>query len=138
MWTRAFPPIEGAASLGTSADRRDVLIVEDEPLSAIVLEHEVRKAGGRVVGPAGDLAAALTLAREARFDAALLDVNLRGVMTYPVAEVLIARRIPFAFLTGYTRAMLPPALQACLLVAKPVFPACIRQVFETLVAGSRG
>ena len=126
--------ISGSAPLGAAGGRKRILIVEDEPLSALVLEQEVAQAGCQVVGPAGDLATACFLACEAHFDAALLDVNLRGRMSYPVAELLRARGIPFAFLTGYAPTLLPPNLQGCLIVQKPAAPGQIRRLCATLVA----
>ncbi len=36
------------------------------------------------------------------FDAALLDVNLNGINSYPVADALAARGVPFVFSTGYS------------------------------------
>lgn len=63
---------------------------------------------------------ALEMARTETFDAALLDVNLDGAMSWGVADVLTARGIPFAFSTGHDQTdMLPKHLAGCLVVAKP-------------------
>ena len=131
------PGAAGVLAAPPDAGQKRVLVVEDEPLSAIVIEREVERMGARVVGPAGDLRTALALASEAHFQAALLDVNLRGAMSYPVAEVLSARHIPFAILTGYDRTMLPAAFQTCLLVTKPVFPAHVQRLCARLLASDR-
>jgi CheY-like chemotaxis protein len=64
--------------------------------------------GAKVVGPAGRLGPALTLARQAELDGALLDVNLAGEQSFPVAAELIRRDIPFIFLTGYDKNVFPP------------------------------
>lgn len=54
-----------------------------------------------VVATVGQIEAAMAAADTGVFDLAFLDVNLRGVPVYPVAEILRARAIPYAFVTGY-------------------------------------
>ena len=76
--------------------------------------------GWQIVGPASRLDEAMEMARTGTFDAALLDVNLDGEMSWGVADVLTARGIPFAFCTGYDQTdMLPEHLAGSLVVAKP-------------------
>jgi CheY-like chemotaxis protein len=84
------------------AERRlRILIVEDEMLVAMNIEDMLLELGHEVAGIASRLGPALTLAREGRFDVAMLDVNLAGERSFPVADLLIARGIPFVFATGY-------------------------------------
>lgn len=80
-----------------------ILVVEDEALVSMLLEDMLEDLGHVVVGPAGSLNEALALAGEdARpIDVALLDVNLRGAPSYPVAELLKARGVPIVFTTGH-------------------------------------
>jgi CheY-like chemotaxis protein len=78
-----------------------ILIVEDAFLIAIDLCAKLESCGCTVVGPAGRLSQALRLAKEERLDGALLDVNLNGQMSFPVAEALRARNVPFVFASGY-------------------------------------
>ena len=78
-----------------------VLVVEDEAMVGMLIKDMVLDCGGEVVGPAARLDNALTLAREAAIDVAILDINLAGVLTYPVAKLLCERGIPFIFATGY-------------------------------------
>jgi CheY-like chemotaxis protein len=80
---------------------RRILVVEDEPLVADLLEEMLTDLGGLVVGPAYTLPAAMALASVAEFDGAILDVNIRGERIDPVADALRARRIPLVFATGY-------------------------------------
>lgn len=80
---------------------RRILVVEDEMMVAMLLEDMLGDLGCQVVGPVGQIEEALSLAGEAVIDAAVLDVNLNGSETYPVAEVLQKRGIPFIFATGY-------------------------------------
>ena len=97
-----------------------ILIVEDSYLVLIGLEAMCDKLGWEIVGPASRLGEALALAQSATFDAALLDVNLDGQMSWAVADVLRARRIPFAFTTGYDQSnILPAHLVGAPVLAKP-------------------
>ncbi len=80
---------------------RRVLIVEDEMLIAMLMEDMLVDLGCKPVGPAGDIQSALRLAVEEAVDVAILDVNLNGKSSYPVADALAARAIPFIFATGY-------------------------------------
>jgi CheY-like chemotaxis protein len=76
-------------------------VVEDEAIIAILMEDLLDDLGCDVVATAGTLEDAVEAAGTGAFDLAFLDVNLRGVPVYPVADVLRARGIPFAFVTGY-------------------------------------
>ena len=84
------------------AERRlRILVVEDEMLVAMNIEDMLLDLGHEVAGLASRLEPALSLAREADFDLAMLDVNLAGEPSFPVAEILVERGIPFLFATGY-------------------------------------
>jgi CheY-like chemotaxis protein len=98
-----------------------VLLVEDEGLVAIMMEDLLADLGCEVVGSCDSIRSALEwleMAQQAP-DGAVLDVNLGGELVYPVAEVLAARDIPFAFATGY--GALPDArFDGVPVLAKPV------------------
>ncbi|WP_437966507.1 response regulator [Sorangium sp. So ce260] len=81
-----------------------ILIVEDEPIIASSLEDVLTDLGCVVIGPALNMRDALRLAREAEMDGASLDVNIAGEKVYAVADILMARGIPFVFITGYGKA----------------------------------
>ncbi|MFT2215669.1 response regulator [Rhizobium giardinii] len=78
-----------------------ILIVEDEYLVALHLEDLLREMGHRVLYSASRIDEALQLARTSEIDFAVLDVNLAGVQSFPIADVLRERGIPFVFATGY-------------------------------------
>src|SRR5665213_1343135 len=80
-----------------------VLLVEDENLIALLLEDMLAELGHTVIGPIARLNKALEIAQRDEFDIAILDVNINGGDTYPIAEALAARDIPFVFSTGYGR-----------------------------------
>ncbi len=83
---------------------RRLLVVEDAFLIADMISAILESCGAEVVGPAGNLESAVSLARAEALDGALLDVDLGGINSGPVADVLRARDIPFLFLTGHCSA----------------------------------
>ena len=86
----------------TEPDRKcRVLLVEDEALIAMLMEDMLAEFGCEVVATAGRLEEAIAVAGREQFDLAFVDVNLGGVPVWPLADVLRARGIPFAFVTGY-------------------------------------
>jgi CheY-like chemotaxis protein len=103
-----------------------VLIVEDEYFLAQDLADWFQSLGAEVLGPAGTVAQALTLARGAGIDGAILDVNLRGERVYPVADLLMQRRIAFVFASGYGGELEPDAYSHV--------PRCIKPVNFTTLA----
>lgn len=83
-----------------SAPRR-ILVVEDEPLIAMMLEDFLDMLGKTVAGTADNCAEAIRLVDGGEVDGAILDLNLRGgEKSTAVAEALAARGIPFVFATG--------------------------------------
>ena len=83
-------------------DGRKILIVEDEMLVMMNLEVALEDMGCSSICPVASVIKALSLLNEQNFDLAILDVNLSGEKSYPIADILIARGIPFAFSTGYS------------------------------------
>ncbi|MBC7674780.1 MAG: hypothetical protein H7173_01800 [Rhodoferax sp.] len=97
-----------------------LLVVEDSFLVILTIEGMCEDLGWEIVGPATRVEEAIALAQSEMFDAALLDVNLDGEMSWPIADVLKARGIPFAFSTGYNQSdILPDHLKDSAIVAKP-------------------
>jgi CheY-like chemotaxis protein len=82
---------------------RKVLLVEDEMLVAWLVGDMLAELGCAVVGPASSVNQALAMIDAEAIDAVVLDVNLNGQMSYPVADALAARGVPFVFSTGYDR-----------------------------------
>lgn len=99
-------------------DRR-IFVVEDEMLVLMVLEDMLEEIGCRSIIVAATLEDALHRATTETFDAAFIDVNLNGHRSYPVAEVLAARGIPFAFSTGYSDHGADAAFDDCPVLHKP-------------------
>jgi CheY-like chemotaxis protein len=83
---------------------RRVLVIEDEMMVAMLLKDILAELGCTVVGPAARVEQALAMIEAAgALDAAVLDINLNGQKSYPVADALVARRVPLLFATGYGR-----------------------------------
>ena len=98
---------------------RRMLVVEDMAIVAVEIERLVRELGWEVIGPLQTLDEAMRMAREARIDAAMLDVNLRGQMVFPAADILLERGIPMLFVTGYSCEMLPARFRSVPCLVKP-------------------
>jgi CheY-like chemotaxis protein len=97
-----------------------VLIIEDESMVALLMEDMLQDLGCTVVGTVARFNDALKQATTGpAFDVALLDVNLNGKQTFPIAEALAARGARFVFATGYGQAILPPTLQGGPVLQKP-------------------
>ena len=117
---------------------RQVLVVEDEELVAMMLADMLQELDCAVLGPAGELTEALALARDGALDAALLDVSLRGTASFPVAEALQARGIPFAFMSGYGEKDFPPAFREVPRLAKPFDLPDLQRVLGGLLGQPSG
>ena len=101
-------------------DKPRILIVEDSSLVILEMVAMFELLSWTVVGPATRLDEAIRLAQAETFDAALLDVNLDGKMSWEVAGILKDRGIPFAFSTGYDQAIkLPDHLAGSQMFIKP-------------------
>lgn len=98
-----------------------ILIVEDEYLIADELRAGFDDAGAMVLGPVATVEKALDLiGAEDRVDGVVLDVNLRGEMTFPVADLLIERGVPFVFTTGYDASVIPSRFERVMRCGKPI------------------
>src|ERR1700724_4506566 len=98
---------------------RRVLVVEDEMIVAWLLEDMLADLGCAVVGPAARVNQALAMLDAEAIDAAVLDVNLDGQMSYPVADALTARGTPFVFSTGYDKDTLRDGYRTFPVLQKP-------------------
>jgi CheY-like chemotaxis protein len=112
-----------------------VLIVEDEGLIAMLLEELMERMGYEVVAVASTAAEALDLARTIAVDFAMLDINLNGEESFPAAEVLRGRGIPFIFATGYGDSVLRSDFADALLVEKPFSREVLRAALDKLLPG---
>lgn len=116
--------------------RSQVLLVEDEAIIAMLMEDMLAEFSCDVLETVGEIDAATAAARTARFDMAFVDVNLRGAPAYPVAAILQARGIPFAFVTGYGTAGSEAAYADVPVLQKPFRAQELEAIIERLRAQS--
>jgi len=98
---------------------RRVLIVEDESRIAMLIRDTLEDMGCEVVATATRFDDAFEKATSLPFDVALLDVNLNGEASYPIAQALAERGRAFVFATGYGISNLPATLHDAMVLQKP-------------------
>jgi CheY-like chemotaxis protein len=86
---------------------RRILVVEDSPVVAPFTAEILSELGCKVVGPAPNMAAGRELIEAGEFDAALMDVHIRGERVFPLCEMLEAAGVPFVLTSGYADWELP-------------------------------
>jgi PAS domain S-box-containing protein len=106
-----------------------VLLVEDEILVAMMMKDILAEFGFSVIGPFSRVAEAMVAAVHEDFDAGIIDVNLGGEFVYPVADVLVARDIPFVFVTGYGVESIENRFAHVPIIKKPVQRAVLQKIF---------
>jgi len=113
-----------------------VLVCEDDVLMTDVVCDFVRGCGLQPVGPVGPLQSAMRAAREHALDGAVLDIKLIGRPCFPVCDILLARHIPFMFLTAYGEAvlsLLPARFRAARVISKPFEPSEMREALSRML-----
>ena len=107
---------------------RRILIVEDEFLVAMLLEDLLTEMGHQVIGTFAQVDEAMKFANQADVNFAILDINLAGATSFPVAEILRRRGIPFLFASGYGSTGLASPFENELTLQKPYEPAELERV----------
>ncbi|MBH1654056.1 response regulator [Stenotrophomonas maltophilia] len=111
-----------------------VLVVENDEMSAALLQMQLVHAGATVVGLAASVAEALRLLQASPPDVALLDYRLaRNEPSEPAAAALAARGAPFVLATGMQAAQLPEPMLAGVLLGKPYLSADLSQALVRAV-----
>ncbi|TNC65391.1 response regulator [Rubellimicrobium roseum] len=117
-------------STPSSLRGRRILVVEDDFVVADDFRCALEQDGAEVVGPVSNVAQALALLPGAPpLDAAILDINLGGLMVYPVADVLRQHGIPFVFVSGYDHEEVPDSYADVPYCEKPLdVRRCVREL----------
>ena len=106
-----------------------ILIVDDEPLIAMLMEAWLVDMGHEPVGPAQSLAEASALV-EGALDGAIVDLTLGGESGRPIAEALAAKGAPFVYATGQAETQLDGLPRPSAVLLKPysfkAFEAAVR------------
>lgn len=114
---------------------QSVLIVEDEPLIAMMLEDLLDILGHKVAGTVDSVADAIGRIDRGDFDVAILDIHLRGgEACWPVADALIDAGRPFILSTGGMTGDPPAAHRAAPVLSKPFTIESIERALDA-VAG---
>jgi DNA-binding response OmpR family regulator len=110
-----------------------ILLVEDEWIIALRLEEVVREMGFEPAGPVPTVRQALALINDESIGAAILDVNLgSGEKSFPIAEALKNKSIPFLFVSGYQERDLPAEFAGVVICPKPYTEDTLRRALVTL------
>jgi CRP-like cAMP-binding protein/ActR/RegA family two-component response regulator len=97
-----------------------VLIVEDDYLLAEELARGLSGMGLRIQGPVSDIASALRILQQSgSVDVAVVDINLRGNMAYPISLELERQGVPFLFATAYAASAVPARFASAPRIGKP-------------------
>lgn len=112
---------------------RRVLVVEDEMMVAWLLEDLLAELGYAIVGPAASINQALAMSETEAIDVAVLDVNLNGEMSYPIADMLVARDVPFVFVTGYDKDRMLDGYRVFPVLQKPFHRSELRDMLAKLL-----
>jgi len=115
-----------------------VLVVEDEPLIALMVCDWLGEMGYAPIGPAWNVKAALAFLERENLDAALLDVTLGSQHCFPVADALCERQIPFTFATGRGGTAIPSRHETVPVLVKPFVFEGVRDAIAKLLDGSAG
>lgn len=113
---------------------RRILVIEDEYFLAEDICSVLRSMGADIIGPTGELNEAVEIVNSGQLiDAAVLDVNLRDVSIFPVADSLRMRKVPFVFTTGYDRSAIDSRFGDVQLWEKPIDLAAMVQSLGKLI-----
>ncbi len=113
-----------------------IMVVEDETLVSMVVAEQLEDLGFLVVGPYSTVEQAMTALKENSVDAAVLDVNLGGEPVYPVADALVAARVPFVFVTGYGAGGLERRFQHVPVLQKPIDATALERIMVPPKSGA--
>jgi CheY-like chemotaxis protein len=109
-----------------------VLVVEDDALIADLIQAYLEELGHAVVGPANTLAEAIAMIEREPVDCAILDVSLGREESFPAADALAQRNVPFAFATGYGQSAVPDRFMAKPVLRKPFLFDDIKDLSSSL------
>jgi CheY-like chemotaxis protein len=108
-----------------------ILIVDDDPMTSLLLSDLLVELGYEVLGPLHSVSAALALLDSCQPDAAIIDVSLGDQDSYPVADRLVRENVPFIFATGFGGEAIPKRFEDARVLAKPFGSEAVR----TAIAG---
>ncbi|MFL6829342.1 MAG: response regulator [Sphingomicrobium sp.] len=115
---------------------RRILLVEDSPVVGPFTADLLADLGCEVVGPAPNMAVARELVEGAGFDAAMMDVHIRGERVFPLCELLEAAGVPFVLTSGYADWAMPDKWRDRPRLQKPYTIEQVKEALTGVVATS--
>lgn len=107
-----------------------VLVVEDEYLLAVEMQRQLQRNFAIVIGPVATVQEALSLIDDhGGIDAAVLDIRLDGETSYPVADALLDRSIPFVFASAEALENVPMRFRPFVMPKSSTMQAIARTLF---------
>ncbi len=113
---------------------RRILVVEDEMVILLMVEDMLADLGCRSVTGAGTVTQAVSIVESKFFDAAMLDMNLGGEDSGPVADALSKRGVPFIYCTGNGHRDVREGFRDCAVLHKPFQDADLRVALTQLLS----
>jgi CheY-like chemotaxis protein len=114
-----------------------ILVIEDSPVVGPFTVDVLEDLGCEVVGPAPNIAMARELIEGEDFDAALVDVHIRGERVFGLCEMLEAKDVPFILTSGYADWQMPDKLRYRPRLQKPYTIDQVREALAALLSGTR-
>ncbi|HEX4799950.1 MAG TPA: hypothetical protein VFU91_02105 [Sphingomicrobium sp.] len=112
---------------------RRILVIEDSPVVGPFTADVLQDLGCEVVGPAPNIAMARELIEGEGFDAALVDIHIRGERVFGLCEMLEAKGVPFILTSGYADWQMPDKLRDCPRLQKPYTIGQVREALEAIL-----
>jgi CheY-like chemotaxis protein len=116
--------------LATPTDTLRFMIVDDEMIIALNLEAMLEDLGHTVVETVNRVDLGIEVARTSDIDIAILDINVRGVLSFPIAQILRNRCLPFIFSSGYGELGLIDGFREELVLTKPYDSEALRRILQ--------
>jgi len=117
------------------SEPRNILIVEDEPLIAMMLEDFLESLGHSIAATCDSVDTAMAEVEKGGFDVAILDVNLKGQNVWPVASRLREQGVPFVIASGGHVDPPPAEFAAVPLIEKPYTVDRVTPALDAALAG---
>lgn len=126
--------VGSVAVVEKAAHGKKALLVEDNVVLAMDMVETLTRLGTTSVETASTFETGMKHATNAEFDFAVLDMNLRGTVSFGIAEKLRETGTPFVFVTGYGSAIeLPDALSDVPILTKPIDGGTLSRCIEALL-----
>ncbi len=116
------------------SEPRNILIVEDEPLIAMMLEDFLESLGHSIAATCDSVDTAMVEVEKGGFDVAILDVNLKGENVWPVAIRLKEQGVPFVIASGGHVDPPPSEFASVPLIEKPYTVDRVTPAIEAALA----